>query len=138
MFLRVLVLLGAVAMIYAVHDWLSRPGRDAPAATIATQDSGAVQLVMYGTTTCAPCKVRAAELRAAGVAFTELMIDRDDAARQSLEAKLRVSQPPGTSVGTPIFEVGGELVFGNPTVPELQRLLGSTSGAGKGVSFFRS
>lgn len=133
MFLRVLMLLSAVAMIYAVHDWATRPAT-VPAASAAVQESGALQLVMYGTTTCAPCKVRAAELRAAHVPFTELMIDRDDAARRTLETKLRASQPPGTSIGTPIFEVGGELVFGNPTVPELQRLLGG----GKSVSFFRS
>ena len=134
MFLRVLMLLGVVAMVYAVHDWYTRPARSASIAAPAAADSGALQLVMYGTTTCAPCKVRAAELHAAGVPFTEYMIDRDNDARLRLEAKLRATQPPGTSIGTPIFEVGGDLVFGNPTVPELQRLMGG----GKSVSFFRS
>lgn len=45
MFIRVLMLLGALAMAYAVHDWATRPARTVAAVNSATQETGALQLV---------------------------------------------------------------------------------------------
>ena len=139
MFLRVLLVMSVLALAYAVIDWATRPSRvPAPLVpAVATADSGALHLVMYSLTTCAPCKVRAAELRTAGVPFTEHMIDVDRDARARLEDKLRTQMPAGGAVGTPVFEIAGELIFGNPPVAELQQRLGGRGG-GQPFSFFRS
>jgi glutaredoxin len=135
-FLRVVFVTLALALAYAVLDWATRPTHSAALPAVEPVSDSATPLVMYSLTTCAPCKVRAAELHAAGVPFTEYKIDIDADARARLEAKLRVQTPANGVVGTPIFEIADQLIFGNPAVPELQQRLGGAGG--KPFSFFRS
>ncbi|MDQ7988926.1 MAG: DUF805 domain-containing protein [Candidatus Dactylopiibacterium sp.] len=89
--------------------------RDAPATPAAPAGRYAAhnRVVMYSLTTCPWCREKREQLTAAGVPFTELFLDTDVAAMRAFEARLREAGHRG-GVGTPSFEINGELLLNNP------------------------
>ncbi len=81
------------------------------------------EVIMYALTTCGFCQVRARELTAAGIPFTEYFIDRDADRRTELQAKLQRAGLPPRQYGTPIMDVHGRLLPDNPSLEDIRRVL---------------
>lgn len=80
-------------------------------------------VIMYSLTTCGRCTMKRRELKAAGIPFEEYFIDQDRAAADKLTRKLIAAGGRGGSIGTPVFEINGKIIQGNPPLRDLQKLL---------------
>ena len=74
------------------------------------------EVIMYSLTTCGSCKIKARELRDVGIAFKEYYIDQDTARHTELNAKLTEAGYEPRGYGTPIIDVHGWILLGNPSV----------------------
>lgn len=79
------------------------------------------QLIMYSLTTCGYCKIKAKELRAASIPYTEYYLDRNQQKWDELEEKLAKARYPTLSgnYGTPLFDAYGFIVYNNPSIDKL-------------------
>ena len=78
------------------------------------------QVIMYSSTTCGFCKAKGRELRQAGIPFIEYYIDKDTKRRDELNEKLKQSGLPPRRYGTPILDVKGYMMPGNPKLEKIQ------------------
>ncbi|MCB1563901.1 MAG: hypothetical protein KDJ75_10030 [Alphaproteobacteria bacterium] len=63
------------------------------------------------------------ELTAAGIPFEEYFIDKDRVAADKLTRKLIAAGGRGGTIGTPVFEINGQIIQGNPPLRDLRKLL---------------
>jgi glutaredoxin len=91
-----------------------------PSSQIQRADNS---VIMYSLTTCGRCTMKRRELKAAGIPFEEYFIDQDRAAADQLTRKLIAAGGRGGSIGTPVFEINGQIIQGNPPLRDLQKLL---------------
>ncbi len=73
-------------------------------------------VIMYSLTTCGYCTQKRAQLHAKGIPFVEYFIDKDLARQQELFEKLQASGYRGGGIGTPTFEVNGQMLPNNPSL----------------------
>ena len=76
---------------------------------------------MYSLTTCGYCAAKRREFDRAGIRYTELFVDTDGDAAESLSRKLAAIGHGGGGVGTPIVEVNGVLLPNNPPMAEIRK-----------------
>ncbi len=100
-------------------------GAASPAAEAVTAakafDPDRDRIVMYSLTTCGYCLAKRREFDRTGIQYTELFLDTDAAAMEGLNRKLAQAGHPGGGVGTPVIEVNGVLLPGNPSLAEIAR-----------------
>ncbi len=117
------VLLGLAVVLGSFGFFVSLGEQSGRSATSSSSVSQSHQLVMYSLTTCGYCTIKRQELQRAGIPFTEYFIDKDISARQRLNEKLQKAGIQGGSIGTPLFEVNGQMITGNPPFQKLQTYL---------------
>ena len=78
------------------------------------------EVIMYSLTTCGYCAEKRAALNNAGIPFTEYFLDQDQSKMQELSGKLAAANIHAGGVGTPSFEVNGELLLNNPDMEEIK------------------
>jgi len=81
------------------------------------------EVVMYSLTTCGYCTQKRGQLTAAGIPFTEIFLDKDEAQQRKFSELLAAHNVPPGGVGTPSFMVNGELMLNNPGMDEIRRRL---------------
>lgn len=81
------------------------------------------EVVMYSLTTCGYCTQKRGQLTAAGIPFTEIFLDKDQAQQREFSELLAAHKVPPGGVGTPSFVVNGELMLNNPGMDEIRRRL---------------
>lgn len=114
------ILLLSIAVIAGSFYFFSKVDAQRPPAGIEhTQGS----LVMYSLTTCGRCNLKRKELNEARIPFTEYFIDKDNAANKRLWDKINDAGMRMNSVGTPVFEINGELIMNNPPLETLKARL---------------
>ena len=100
--------------------WFFSAGRT---ENIAAKLAPGNEVVMYSLTTCGYCTQKRGQLTAAGIPFTEIFLDRDEAQHRKFGELLAAHNVPPGGVGTPSFMVNGELMLNNPGMDELKRKL---------------
>jgi hypothetical protein len=81
------------------------------------------ELIMFSLTTCGFCQQKRAELKAAGIPFTEFFLDKDNESARLLHLRMREQGINTAYYGTPTFDVGGRILPNNPTLPEIRKHL---------------
>jgi len=80
------------------------------------------EVIMYSQTTCSACTERREQLRAEGIQFTELMVDKDAAALRELNTKLQ-SAAFHDRLTTPSFVINGRLLINDPSLTLIHRAM---------------
>jgi glutaredoxin len=107
-----------VAVLFAA--WHFSGGRT---ENVAAKLAPGNEVVMYSLTTCGYCTQKRGQLTAAGIPFTEIFLDKDEAQHRKFGELLAAHNVPPGGVGTPSFMVNGELMLNNPRMDELKRKL---------------
>jgi hypothetical protein len=81
------------------------------------------ELIMYSLTTCGFCQQKHAELKAAGIPFTEFFLDKDKELSPLLHARMKEQGISTAYYGTPTFDVGGRILPNNPNLTEIRKYL---------------
>lgn len=79
------------------------------------------QVIMYSLTTCGYCTAKRKEFQERGVKFTEYFLDKDQQAAHQASTKLAMQGFENGNIGTPLFEINGRMITGNPPIEELAR-----------------
>lgn len=129
-----LLLLTGLTVMGQIADSMSRlpaiTGVDLPGLAVprdvANAEAGAYnpdrdRIVMYSLTTCGYCAAKRQEFDRAGIRYTELFVDTDGEAAESLNRKLAATGHAGGGVGTPVVEVNGVLLANNPPMAEIRK-----------------
>lgn len=116
--LSLLFLIAIVA--YLVFDNPIRdiggPSRASIEKMVAEQEH---EVIMYSLTTCGYCTAKRKEFDRYGVKYTEHFLDRDRAIVHQVSRKLALLGNTTGNVGTPLFEINGQLIQGNPPIQTL-------------------
>lgn len=92
-----------------------------------SKDYSGNEVILYSQTTCNYCTEKRELLTDKGIPFQEFFIDTSSVARHEMYAKLRESGYKEKSVGTPVIEVNGHIMPGNPSLEEIEDHLILTS-----------
>ncbi len=78
---------------------------------------------MYSLNTCGFCQQKHAELKAAGIPFTEFFLDKDKEPARLLHLRMGEQGINTAYYGTPTFDVGGRILPNNPSLAEISKYL---------------
>lgn len=77
------------------------------------------EVIMYSLTTCPYCTAKRKEFRQYGVKFTEHFLDKDRAIVHKVSRRLALQGKKSGNIPTPLFEINGQLILGNPPIQDL-------------------
>lgn len=81
------------------------------------------EVIMYSQTTCNYCTAKRELLTEKGIPFEEHFIDTSTVAKLEMYRKLQEAGLSKKSVGTPVIEVNGHIMPGNPSLEEMEPYL---------------
>ena len=81
------------------------------------------EVIIYSQSGCNYCQEKRELLTQKGVPFEEFYIDSSSVARFDMYKKLKASGYLEKSVGTPVIEVNGHIMPGNPSFDEIREHL---------------
>ncbi len=106
-------------LVVAFYYWWSHSNEEPLAGNIEPHN----EVIMYSLTTCGYCKAKAREMEAAGIDYQEYYMDRDAGRKKELNVKMRRAGFPPRNWGTPILDVKGTILPGNPSLARIQKYL---------------
>ena len=105
----------AVLLAFGLYQWYSIGSEDPSGFTGDAHD----KLIMYSLTSCGNCKVKAKELKAAGIPYVEYYIDKDQDRNDELKEKMFSSESSGKGYNFPVFDAYGYMLLNNPSLTEI-------------------
>ncbi len=105
-------------ILFAAYSWQKR--MTGP-STITSKYASHDQIIIYSLTTCGYCKLMAAELQNANIAFSARFIDTDDDAKTELYAKLAKAGVSARTIGMPSLDVRGTMMPDNPGLAAVRK-----------------
>lgn len=121
-FVRVIALLLAIGVGMAFMS-ITREEPATPARGDGFQTYQRGSVIMYSLTTCGYCAQKRAQLLAAGIQFEEHFVDSDPARMRELSVKLSNAGYRGGAIGTPTFDVNGNMLPNNPSLDTIREHL---------------
>lgn len=94
-----------------------------PALIEARAEKHNGRIEMYSLSTCGNCKITARNLHAAGMVYTEYMIDKDSAKHRELSQRLRAKNVGGGSISVPVIFVNDKILVGRQSAASIQAAL---------------
>lgn len=119
--LCLLFLIGMVAFMVTMNPIKTMTGQASASDIEQMVSAQQHEVIMYSLTTCGYCTAKRKEFQERGVRFTEYFLDKDQQAVQQASSKLAMQGYSSAGIGTPLFEINGRMITGNPPIEELAR-----------------
>lgn len=114
-----LVLLVAIFAYFVFGNPIRNIGGPSAASIEQMVSAQQHEVIMYSLTTCGYCTAKRREFKRYGAKFTEYFLDKDRAVVQSVSRKLATQGYRNGNIGTPLFEINGKMITGNPPIETL-------------------